>query len=354
MSLEGNGTFTITKALTNERILTPAAYKTKSGLNGFEHVNRGKREEYYYTWKFPTIKNILHDRTYAGDTVSLKFETVNYRTRKVAAVPKDKRIVIKDTHEPIVSRDDFERVQQLIEVRHRGQKRYNVENVFRGLVFCARCGKRMNVNNNYMKAAGNTRVLRTIYRCATHYINALDCERYNYIYYNDLYEQILESVKRVMALMKDDEAVLELAQRKSTEKTDRKMLLTEKSKSEKRSSALTAIIRKLYEDYSAGALTEKNYLGLLQGYQAEQKTLDERLAVINADLAKSDDYGDRLNKLKSLALSYSECNALTAEMLNKLIERIEIGYPETTGNGKNTKVIRQRINVIYRFINTNI
>ncbi|MDR1094084.1 MAG: DUF4368 domain-containing protein, partial [Clostridiales bacterium] len=288
------------------------------------------------------------------DTVSLKFETVNYRTRKIAAVPKEKRIVIKGTHEPIVSRDDFERVQQLIEVRHRGQKRYNVENVFRGLVFCTSCGKRMNINNNYVKAAGNTWMLRTIYRCETYYVNPLDCGRYNYIYYDNLYEQVLQSVKRVMALMKDDEAVLEMARRKAAEKTGRKKLLAEKGKHEKRLSGLTAIIRKLYEDYSAGALTEKNYLGLLQGYQAEQKSLDERITVINGGLEKPDDYGDRLNKLKSFALAYSECTALTAEMLNQLIERIEIGYPETDGGDKNTKVIRQEINIIYRFINTNI
>jgi hypothetical protein len=62
-----------------------------------------------------------------------------------------------------------------------------------------------------------------------------------------------------------------------------------------------------------------------------------------------------MNKLKELAAAYSECTTLTAEMLNQLIERIEIGYPETNdGDKKGRKVIRQEINIIYRFINTNL
>jgi DNA invertase Pin-like site-specific DNA recombinase len=351
MVLEGKGHNTVAKALTKDRVLTPSAYKTKNGLNGYEHVNRGKSEGHYYNWGFVTMRNILHDRVYVGDTVSLRYEILNYRTRRSTPTPKEKHIVIKDTHEPIVSRDDFERVQQLMVSRHRQQKRYNVENIFRGLIFCV-CGRRMTINTQKLKATGKTLKLRSSYRCQSNYFNPLNCERYNYIYYENLYEQVLQSVKKVLALMKDDEAVLEIAQRKTAEQADRKKLLAEKNKHEKRLSGLTAIIRKLYEDYSAGALAEKNYLNLLADYQAEQGTLDGRLAVINGELAKTDDYHGRIAKLREIAAAYSECTALTAEMLNQLIERIEIGYPITTDNGR--KVIRQEISIIYRFINTNL
>jgi hypothetical protein len=84
--------------------------------------------------------------------------------------------------------------------------------------------------------------------------------------------------------------------------------------------------------------------------------LNEKLAFINGELEKSDDYDERLNKLKACAAAYSECTILTAEMLNQLIERTEIGYPETDGSisRKTGKIIKQEITIIYRFINSNI
>jgi len=350
MALEGKGHTVISKALTADRVLTPSAYKTKNGLGGYERINRDKHESNCYNWCFVTMRNILHDQVYVGDTISLRYEN-NYRTRRSLATPKEKHVILRNTHEPIVSRDDFERVQQFMQSRNRNQKIFNVENIFRSLVFCS-CGRRMTINNARLKAKGKTRAIHSSYRCQMNYYNSINCVRYNYIYYENLYEQVLQSVKRVLTLMKDDEAVLEIAQRRAVEKTDHKKLLTEKNKHEKRSSGLTAIIRKLYEDYATGALTEKNYLGLLQGYQSEQNELDGKLAIINAELAKTDDYHSRIAKFREIAAAYSECTALTAEMLRQLIERIEIDYPITTDNGR--KVISQKINIIYRFINSNI
>ena len=99
-----------------------------------------------------------------------------------------------------------------------------------------------------------------------------------------------------------------------------------------------------------GALSEKNYLDLLAGYQAEQKTLGVRLNAIDGGLDKNEDYTEQLNKLRALAQSYSECNTLTAEMLNQLVERIELELPQHLGR----KVVKQEINIIYRFINSSL
>ena len=72
-----------------------------------------------------------------------------------------------------------------------------------------------------------------------------------------------------------------------------------------------------------------------------------RLTVVNGELESSDDYETRMQKLKTLAAAY-ENESLTAEMLNQLIERIEIST-ERTDDG-----IDHKINIIYRFINSNI
>ncbi|MDR3262914.1 MAG: DUF4368 domain-containing protein, partial [Clostridiales bacterium] len=83
--------------------------------------------------------------------------------------------------------------------------------------------------------------------------------------------------------------------------------------------------------------------------QKEQATLQERLKAVNGELDKANDYEESIKKLKEYAAAYANQTVLTAEMLNKLITRIEIGYPQRS-DGK----IQQEINIIYRFINTTI
>ena len=109
----------------------------------------------------------------------------------------------------------------------------------------------------------------------------------------------------------------------------------------------------------------------------EQTQVGERLAVINGELNKTDDYAERVNKLRTIANDYADCTELTADMLNKLVERIEVFHAvrEPMPKGKsdiplavprkaNPKAVKRRsraatlktqqINIIYKFINTSI
>ena len=112
---------------------------------------------------------------------------------------------------------------------------------------------------------------------------------------------------------------------------------------------MTTVVKKLYEDYTAGILDGLNYRNLLREYQAEQKTLNDRLTAINVQQSKAGDYESNFRKLKAFAASYADCTELTAEMLNRLVERIEI-EPARTVDGKKT----QQINIVYRFIKSNL
>jgi hypothetical protein len=349
LALEGKGRYAIAKALTEQNVLIPSALKTAQGLKGFAHYRKGGNEAFDTVWKYSTVGCILSDQVYVGDMVNRKYEVLNYKTKKLVRVPQDKHIIVKNTHEPIISREDFERVHELILARHRPQL-HQTDNIFRGIVFCAACGKRMSIAHQSIKRNGKAVEKRPVYRCKTHYgANPEECPRNNFIYYADIYEQISNAVRKVIKLLANDDAAFGAVERRAAEQNNRKKTEAEKAKIEKRFESLKTIVRKLYEDYAAGVLDEANYRGLLEGYQTEQKTLNQRLTVVNAELEKTDDYETRLKKLKSFAIAYSESTVLTAEMLNRLIERIEISYPERIGGE-----IVHKFNIIYRFINSNI
>ena len=348
LALEGKGKNTIAQELTAKRILIPSAYKTKNGIRGFDKRNRHGKNDYDYVWKYTTVMTILRDRTYAGDLVNRKTEVLNYKTKKVTWLPIDKRIVHENRHEAIVSREDFDRVQALISGRHT-PRRHDHENLFRGILFCAECGKRLVLCNQAIKTKGKASILKNLYRCVNHYNNPDECRHYNYIYYDDIFNQVSAVVRKAIWRISNDDGLLRTVQKRADSKSGNKKLVDEKAKIEKRLSALTTIVRKLYEDYATETLDEGNYRGMLAGYQLEQKTLKERLIIIDKDLSKVNDYEESYKKLKQFAAEYADCKELTAEMLKKLVERIEIEHPKKT-DGK----VTQQISIVYRFIQTSL
>lgn len=348
LALEGNGNTVIAKTLTAKRILIPSVYKTLQGINGFAHFNKKGKADFEFKWNYTTVLAILRDRVYTGDMVNHKFEVLNYKTKKLTAMPKEKHIVVPDTHEAIIGREDFERVQELITARYMPPK-LKEQNIFRGLLFCSACGKRMSLSYQSIKSKGKTVDKKPLYRCKSHYNTPDECSRNNYIYYDDIYNQISAALKKVFGLVKDDNSVLEITKQKAAKGGGREKLISEKSKIEKRLGTLTAVIRKLYEDCVTEVLSGENYQSLVSGYQKEQTALSEKLKTVNGELNNTIDYEESIKQLKSFAAAYADQTELTAEMLNQLISRIEINYPQRL-NGKMT----QEINIIYRFINTTL
>ena len=348
LALAGNGAVLIAKELNARRVLVPSALKTQQGLRGFGHFDRGK-PDYAYKWKYNTVRQILHDRVYVGDMVNRKFEVPSYKIKKLVAVAKELQIVVRDTHEPLVSREDFDRVQKLIDARHTPQK-HITDNIFRGLLFCSECGRRMSLSTQRSKAKGKTFTFKSFYRCYNHYDNPDECTHYNYIYYEDIYAQVWADVRGMMSTVLDGGGAMETIRRRAEGQNTRHATMTaEKVKIEKRLSALAAIVRKLYEDYAAEALDGDNYKLMLADYQREQQQLKSRLADIESELGKADNIEDGFKQLREFAAAYTDCEELTAEMVKQLIERIEISHPETV-NGITTRTL----NIVYRFIKSPI
>ncbi|GHU97932.1 resolvase [Clostridia bacterium] len=343
LALEGKGMVVITKTLRAKRIPTPWEYRHLNGDVRFERFGNGKDEGVNCKWVFATVNVIMKDRVYIGDMENHKYEIVSYKTKKLIPVPKDKHIIVENTHEPIVSREDYAKVQELIKARYT-PSHHNHANIFRSVLFCAECGKKLTLATQ-LKAGKNV----PFYRCAYHFRNPDKCKRNNRIFYSDLYEQVSGKIKEMFGLLNDREQLLERLKGKTAEKGKREKLIAERSKVEKRLAALSKVMKKLYEDYVAEVLDGENYQSFLNDYQREQREINERLTSINKELGKVNDYDKGFECLKVVADEYLACKELTAEMLHKLIERIEIS-PSQEENGE----IRQRINIIYRFISTSI
>ena len=94
---DGKSTRAIAEILTEEKVLTPAAYAKEyhpEQYNGNKFTNP-------YLWAMSTIRNILDRQEYLGHTVLRKSVSTNFKLHKRKSTDEEEQYVFPNTHEPI-------------------------------------------------------------------------------------------------------------------------------------------------------------------------------------------------------------------------------------------------------------
>lgn len=346
LALSNIGIATIAKELNRRGIPIPSVYKASKGYQCYQTLLDSRRAKFndkdVETWSTATVGNILRNQMYVGDMVGNKREVKNYRTGKQIVHTKDEYIVIPNTHEPIISREDFEKVQMLVANKHRPSKT-NHENEFRGLLKCANCGRSMTM---YHKVLASGQVVWR-YRCMGKTIrHGIDPET-NIIKYDDIYNIVFKRLKELLnSIKKDDDSFIYKIMSKHEVGVQEKKLEVEKNKIQRKLDTISKLIKKLYEDYIEGILNTENYQTMVNEYQKEQVELKERLEKITDLINQKTNETDNIKKFKEVANKYLDFKVLTAELVNNLINHIEIGFPKVVDG-----IQVREINIFYRFIN---
>lgn len=68
-------------------------------------------------WNESTIRRILTCETYAGNLTQNQSKTISYKVKKRIPVPKKEWIVVSNTHEPLITKEEFQMAQQLFKTR---------------------------------------------------------------------------------------------------------------------------------------------------------------------------------------------------------------------------------------------
>ena len=103
MAAEGMGTAKIARLLREDDRLTPRSYAQK--ILG---INRPKTYKDEYDWADTSVRVILTNRVYLGHMVSQKSKPTSFKNRKLIKLPEEDYVVVQNTHEPLVSEDEFE------------------------------------------------------------------------------------------------------------------------------------------------------------------------------------------------------------------------------------------------------
>ena len=85
------------------------------------------------------INIILQNRVYTGDLIQGKKKVENYRTHKLISTNEDEWIIIQNNHEPIVSKDEFDKVQEIIK-KNKCARSNKEKDLFYRFFKCSDCG----------------------------------------------------------------------------------------------------------------------------------------------------------------------------------------------------------------------
>ena len=329
LTIEGKGPYDIARILFEDKVETPAVYAAKQGRG----VWKGKEEfPNPYNWTGFVVSQILSKPEYMGHTVNFRSHKQSYKDKNPVMNPKEDWLIFENTHEAIVDRETWELAQKLRKTPRRHDT-LGEANPLTGLLFCADCGAKM-MNHRSKGGTENNPYPSDFYDCSSytlaHQKRTHACCGH-YIRTRVLRELILDTIRTVstFAISNPDEfmekvrAASQLRQAEAAKDTRRKL-----NKDKKRIAELDTIIKKLYESFAIGRITDERFDSLLEEYEAEQKLLQASAADAEQRLASFQEDTVRLDQFLALAKKYTDFSELTTPMINEFIDKILVHAPE--------------------------
>ena len=355
LCLEGYGSQQIANILREDKVERPSYYLARHKQGNHQTTADMTKP---YEWCSTTVGNILSKPEYMGHTVNFRSYKKSYKDKRGIIKPQDEWLIFENTHEAIVDKKTWELVQQIRKTVHRTDST-DEANPLTGLLYCADCGAKMYNQRNKPKAERQGRERDPIsglypfdcYDCATYKApyHRIDRECFShYINTNALRELLLETIKAVSAYAISNEpefiekvrAASEVRQAQAAKDLKKKL-----NKDQRRSAELDGLIKKLYESYAAGNLTEKRFKLLSGEYEQEQEELDAAIEKGQSELDVFAEDTNRAGQFLTLAKKYTDFSVLTTPMIYEFIDKIVVHAPDRSSGGRT-----QEVDVYLKFI----
>ena len=346
LALNGCGTMKIAKHLLERKIpITRIKMPVESEVR-------------YYSWSGSVIGKMLRNPVYKGDHVVCKCHQKAIRSNTVNFIPRDQWEIVENCHEAIVSREQWDRVQKLIDRRPTIMQGNSCPfyNLFHGLVYCATCGKSMQVRYEKVGRTGKNRftgemrepIDKAYYICQTYNRLGKNACTSHKIEARDLYNLVLaDIIEHGKMALQDAEAFYgrlthRLEQRYSIDETS---LKKEQDALAKRNQEIDDMFMSLYADKAKGILTEQRFLRMTETLEQEQTDNKARMQAITDELRIASSADSDVRRFIGEIREYASITELDEAILNRLIDKIIISAVEVI-NGEKV----QNVRIVYNFV----
>ena len=315
LCLAGRGPSQIARQLEKEKILVPSAYYESVGRSHAQKVPTNP-----YSWDQKTVVGIIENRQYTGCAVNFKSTTVSYKVHKKIHNATEDYQIIPNMQEPIISEEQWLRVQELRKHRRRPTATGRTS-LFSGLVYCPDCGAKL-----HFCAAKSLKRNQEFWRCSNYKDGRGTCQ-IHYIRDVVLERIVLEAISSLADFVKCHEPVFLYMLAKKTNamrQKEHKRLEQAVEQGTKRIAEIDRLIEKVFEQNASGILSDERFSKMLQSYEKEQKALTQEVADSRQTLEEAKQKATDLRLLLRTLREMTEINELTPTLVNSLIERIEV------------------------------
>lgn len=305
----------IARRLNEQGIQTPSHRKHATGEITHENlIGSGK-------WQTRTVAKILDSEVYTGDLVQGKTKIVDHRQVQADG---DNLIIATNTHEAIISHEVFETVKVYRRQVCEESKAHEIDpytpNIFKGKVFCAHCGGSLHRQRNKRKKGPDV----YLFHCLTKSrIDRNGCLGVS-VTEKDLLTAVVAILQQELTVaLGNYSLVLEAEVKRKKERDDLKAGISAKKQEIDRN---RRFVRGLYENFVQKVLTSEEYFTMKKDYEAVIATLSDEISTLENGLAVMDAQLAKYRELEQDAKVLEKDHTLTAALIDRLIERIEITH----------------------------
>lgn len=261
----GMGKVRIAKTLNAEGIPCPSEYKR---LNG-DRYNNGQRIGSTTYWTYSTIHRMLQNAMYVGTMEQGRAPRAGMHG-PAKKLDQSHWVLVPNTHEAIISREQWDRVQALLQKNTRQLIFDQNISPFAGYLKCGDCGRAM------CKTRSN-QVIR--YGCGSYKrYGPTICSAHS-ITHEELSSIVLDDLNRIIGAIQDLKTLAEEAA-PSVPKRD---LSIERDRLQASLDRIYRLKKTAYEDYREGLLSKEDYLRYKADYETQEKHLTKQLEQLSKE-----------------------------------------------------------------------
>lgn len=295
--IKGSSSSKISDRLNQLAIPTPMEYKRRNGENFW----CGFCRKTIPRWQVNEVNDILKNEVYTGVLLQGKTSSLNYKIRKREKREKKDWFRCENSHEGIISKEDFALVQTLLKQDTRVVPEKQILHLFSGFVKCGYCDGTM--TRKTIPVHGK----KYIYLVCIENKNRTGCTNHREISLEKFERTILQVIN--LQMKKSIDKVLKpVSLRKKVPETMREKELEFKKKWD--------YVSDLFQDYQEGMLSEEEYLELKNYYQEDRMILNNMPEVLRTE--------DKNEKQLKFGITGWEVTKLSRELLLRLIREIKI------------------------------
>lgn len=316
---EGNTVHYVATTMNARGIPSPGRLLYERGIATTDHFKNSK-------WYMQTVRRILQDEIYLGWMVSGKFRSTYHSTGKKGSqpVPREEWIITKGTHEPIVTEELFNKVQEYfvrMKKEHGQAAVYNSKSkkasIFKGHLRCGECGQAMFLRNKHSHGK-----VSAWYYCALH-------ENYNSSYCvkkavkkQDVEDIALKLIRTQIKLFTDSREMIIALNKKESSKTKHRIYSDQIRNVKKQIEKYMSLKASLYEDFANGVLSQSDYISMGQEYAQKADELRIFLAELEKEAQKYSQTYAMNGSWAQIIEQYQNADTLTEEMIDAFIDEM--------------------------------